>query len=135
MNLIARELRIGNYIWFNDAPEKIGIAKVTQILDNGILTDQGFAYINEIEPIPLTEEWLLKFGFQKSIGFFMILSKLTSIELGLNNDTAEIQYYCYFRERSHVGEGDYVLLRKNLKYVHQLQNLYFAITGIELTIP
>jgi hypothetical protein len=31
-------------------------------------------------------------------------------------------------------EGKYILPKGNIKYVHQLQNLYFALTNTELTI-
>ncbi len=57
----ANELRIGNYV--ESSIEEIGMLKVL-----AITTARNTNYINAcdikfIEPIPLTEEWLLKFGF------------------------------------------------------------------------
>jgi hypothetical protein len=69
------------------------------------------------EPIPLTEEWLLKFGFEEwdknawQKGFDLSIHKIDSIFWYNNN-------------------GINVLI----KYVHQLQNLCFALTGEELTL-
>jgi len=67
------------------------------------------------KPIPLTEEWLMNFGF-KQWG-----DKYTFGLKGIN---------IHHRKRGFV-------LRKSIpiiRYVHQLQNLYFALTGEELTI-
>lgn len=76
------------------------------------------------EPIPLTEEILLKCGFEKySEGNFVlgnfILSYLTT------DENFEFEYK--------VSGIDSWLL-KDIKYLHQLQNLYFALTNEELTV-
>ncbi len=73
--------------------------------------------------IPLTEEWLIKFGFEKTnvdIFFKHIGEKALSIYLESNNLTTLLSFD--FQETP---------LRR-VKYVHQLQNLYFALTGEEL---
>ncbi len=89
-----------------------------------------------IEPIPLTEEWLLKFGFEK-IDFKHIDG---SISKGVFKN-----YPCVV-ESNKLDEGDtpYIFSRivpseprkmnyfNSIKYVHQLQNLYHALTGQEL---
>lgn len=105
----ANELRLGNLIDRQDY-----ICKVTKIEEGGIITEpleyKGERFVEQrVEPIPLTEEWLVKFGFKKgSKGWFKTLS---------NNH--KFNFYMY----------------KNLcSNVHQLQNLYFALTGEELTI-
>ena len=84
----------------------------------------------ELEPIPLTEEWLLKFGFHKHHGEYY-------------NETIAIWekgYLWYFSiypledmedelpDMSAHRTGHYV------KCVHQLQNLYHALTGEELNL-
>jgi hypothetical protein len=73
-----------------------------------------------VKPIPLTEEWLLKFGFVK------IYNCIYEIEM----DGHVIEFDLRFRKMS-VYFGDILL---QLKYVHELQNLYFALTSEELTI-
>jgi hypothetical protein len=67
--------------------------------------------LDDIEPIPLTEEWLLRLGFNgwDKGNFTMVLSNGNFIEFGY-------------------------VIAKNIKHVHQLQNLYFALTNEELTI-
>ena len=73
--------------------------------------------LEDVKPIPLTEEWLLKFGFEYS---------------DLNGDSGlwkipPFQIYGKYNQFIY----DYKL---DVNYVHQLQNLYFALTGEELTI-
>jgi hypothetical protein len=78
--------------------------------------------ISKIEPIPLTEEWLVEyFGFKYTGGD------------GYKSPCGELFYFstrngfipdCY---RGYKGF-------KGVKYVHQLQNLYFALTGEELLL-
>lgn len=83
--------------------------------------------------IPLTEEWLVKFEAKRGIAFYWNIDKVKSLEIAINNDTAEIQWYVYFRNKGEkITQDDFVLLRKDLKYVHQLQNLYYALTSHEL---
>ena len=128
----ANELRIGNFV----ATEGIDFVEVSKIdADFGICYKipqefgQFYPY-KEVEPIPLTEEWLKKFGFIESgwkdgkpICFFF------GIDEKFYFDWDEGVFDC--------GVGTYVesdLKMPHIKYVHQLQNLYFAITGEELTI-
>ena len=98
------ELRIGNWVETFEG--------VIQI-QNGWEIDEG----NECQPIPLTEEWLEKFGFEYS---------------DLNGDSGLWKippFQIYGKCNQFIYE--YAL---DVNYVHQLQNLYFALTGEELTI-
>jgi hypothetical protein len=105
------ELRIGNWVL---SPTEGEIQ-----IENGWQIDEG----EEVKPIPLTEEWLFKFGFKFDGHCSWWKNKL--IELTI--DTGEDEYSVF------NDNGDYITL-KGIKYVHQLQNLYFALTGEELTI-
>lgn len=109
------ELRIGN--WINpEKPYQVN-ANTFQDVFNGEFDQDG---------IPLTEEWLLKFGFEKT-GVFWFSKKVWINELNIN-----IKHRAYT-----IGSvnGDEALFEcENIDYVHQLQNLYFALTGEELTI-
>lgn len=82
---------------------------------------------NEIEPIPLTSEWLLKFGFEKTTGLTWSLSheKTYSVyrKSGLAYNEIKVEWW-------YGG----ILLKKQPDSVHELQNLYYALTGEELTI-
>jgi hypothetical protein len=72
------------------------------------------------EPIPLTEEWLLKFGAKELNAKRGILKEFVL-------KTVRV-------EMSNSGNFNYKNSKLVLDSVHQLQNLYFALTGEELTI-
>lgn len=117
----ANELRIGNYIQFGG-----NFCKVSELQDGCFYVKHhsGFSMKNtsyELKPIPLTEEVLLKCGFEKSsLGYFTIFcgSNVMSV-------------YC-FDEFSRVKIVSQTICCVN--YLHQLQNLYFALTGKELQL-
>lgn len=133
----ANELRIGNFVQaiFHDKNSEIknfyNVCKICNISEQGISANRVFpddstSYTGSFEPIPLTEEWLLKFGFENHIinehtiyqnnwkkGFLTILWRKYGT------------YYDFSTGRFIIG---------SISFVHQLQNLYFALTGEELTI-
>jgi hypothetical protein len=76
-----------------------------------------------IKPIPLTEEWLFKFGFQideleRDEYYIYEADHLVCLYKGINGG--------YQRTINDYDDGI------ELNNVHQLQNLYFALTGEEL---
>ena len=121
-----KELRIGNIIKFSEDGT---------IFEVGSIETNGFTVQNEyettwietecFEPIPLTEEWLLKLGF----------------ELKTNNSPQTFQKIGQYNFKvkkwksnlSGVDLSGCNNLGRKIKYVHQLQNLYFALTNQELT--
>ena len=118
----TNELRIGNLVYFNDKVVNITIG------DFHIIEKESKFF----KPIPLTEEWLLKFGFEKDDNFgnwhlnhLEIYKKDLSV-IGIDNK-GNIYWYFY-------AADDYYSWTQKLDYVNQLQNLYFALTGKELTI-
>jgi hypothetical protein len=72
------------------------------------------------KPIPLTEEWLLKFGFNRR-----------QIKDLISYNTNQLQLYQYASNNNKIF-FEYADGEVQLKYVHQLQNLHFALTGMEL---
>lgn len=78
------------------------------------------------EPIPLTEEWLIKLG----------LKDRYSDEAWSWCDCPGGPWDNYTEIIESDDKTGYIYMRdyKHLRYVHQLQNLYFALTGQELTI-
>jgi hypothetical protein len=86
-----------------------------------------FAFANNFvtyKPIPLTEEWLLKFGFKKR-------DMLSSILFDMKNPRFSI-YLNPPIDKSNKWNILGIEKNVNIQYVHQLQNLYFALTGEEL---
>lgn len=84
----------------------------------------------DIDPIPLTEEWLEKLGFTLG-GYNMLFwyhEKLKGLDFaGINWADAEYPEYQFLN----YGIGTEIY---QVYYVHQLQNLYFALTGEELIL-
>jgi len=131
--MTANELRIGNLILFSPSGKKNLVierpVKVINLLDEVcIVEDKGlrlelFYDSASTKPIPLTEEWLLKFGFEKD----------NFITREWNHDHSHIKMI------THYENGFLMLFRGNsigtmIKHVHQLQNLYHALTGEELQL-
>lgn len=124
MGMGANELRIRNL--FKDREGRI--CRVESIHEDfeecDILSVEGAITALPVEPIPLTDEWLVKFGFEKesdfifSIDRFIVFKNLYNNVLGLNTS----DFY------TSTGIG----FQKHLEHVHTLQNLYFALTGEEL---
>ena len=121
----ANELRIGNLFIeenSNKIIEVIGLDKKTVVFSG------KFLYQWQAKPIPLTEEWLLKFGFENvhTDWFYKDIAKTNSYQFCFNIclSNGKITLDSGFDENSII----------KLKYVHQLQNLYFALTGAELTV-
>lgn len=132
----AQDLRIGNYLQSIDG--KIICTYVKGFfghpVHSGIINHSG--QINDfeyLEPILLTKKWLLKFGFEKLKGKNAD-SYYGNAELNFGNLVLKLNDYTAL-----CCNGGYQYLFLNgyripCKYVHQLQNLYFALTNEELTL-
>lgn len=141
------ELRLGNLVEANtkgdDGVQKWTIIKVSGIQKSFKEDEPDKVYFIEpdiatfniwrlftttendcLRPIPLTEEWLLKFGFEKQENnwkrlcicndwTYIYWERLVGIELSVNKHS---------------------VMQPHIKSVHQLQNLYFALTQEELTL-
>jgi hypothetical protein len=118
----ANELRLGNYVAHSHIKNGVEceFAEVESIWFTGLSNHYGvgvdkYSGTNDsVKPIPLTEEWLLKFGFEKALNGWWCPDEVVSYKEG----------YAGF------GTNTYT----QIKHVHQLQNLYFALTGKELEI-
>ena len=116
----AKELRIGNYVhhtdnWSYRQPEQ-DFKDFDFKWDNSDFNAMLECTLNieDIEPIPLTEEWLLKFGYEVTFVDFKHFYKLKDLYLDDKFQPCD------------------TFISYDLQYVHQLQNLYFALTQKEL---
>jgi hypothetical protein len=117
--MTAQELRIGTLIEYFIGEE--GIEWETNIVtaDDINECDCHNEQFNRFHrPIPLTEEILLKFGFHKKGDFNCYSKSWINVCIAANGS------YLY-QESKHTSSTFY--------FVHQLQNLYFALTNQELT--
>jgi hypothetical protein len=85
---------------------------------------------NEASLIPITQEWLLKFGFKEFIDFEYKTGMFDKFPLSIG-----FSYSMNTKKVMIIHEGNKVShwINKKIEYVHELQNLYFALTGQELT--
>jgi len=118
----ATGFRIGNYLKVVGKDEWLAIYGQHLVGWDTPLIGDEYATKEYLEPIPLTDEWLVKFGFKDDM-----------LEFKLSNTINVDSYFMYSN-----GTVSYLVEdfwgSKPLIHVHQLQNLYFALTGEELTI-
>jgi len=142
----ANELRIGNYIscWIKSRENDFKDYQIEEIgktcIDNKyyVVIDDSFCVNSEtgIAPIPLTEEWLIKFGFkteQKNKSLFIIKCDEYVMRVSVNTFSGNLENSPFLFVSVLTGYASRPVTIF-YKYVHQLQNLYFALTGKELKI-
>jgi len=146
----TKELRLNNLVFINndllveikanDIFRVSGINKRFELLfpesDSTVSLDHTnsirvYNQFNQfIQPIPLTEEWLLKCGFKKNMfGVFLLDFSgyyLCKNDVGFFLVTDEVD-----DEFGFVPERPILL---KIKFIHQLQNFYFALVGEEIKI-
>lgn len=137
----VRELRIGNFF-------KISVCdnfRVDEIykkedrfyyVKNNIGYNESYLYgvVEDLQPIPITEEMLLKCGFRLCIKEDLLYAFEPGIFRIFDFYIRRIdnKFYLY-----HIGNDDYsngVIRDIPLLYLHQLQNIYYDFTGKELNI-
>lgn len=121
----ANELRIGNSVHFSGEVIRVELIDTCEVW----FGERQEADLDECSGIPLTEEWLLKFGFEKndnksfSDAFLFIMVGGSKLHINPDNGVVWI-----------VRDGNIFNNPQLIRFVHQLQNLYFALTGEELEI-
>lgn len=126
-----KEFRIGNLINYrivDEIDERKEWLEVSQIDYNNL---RFFGIKNEMnqdyQPIEINEEWLIKFGFEKII----------DNEFTLRYELKKDPRFDYFLPKHNLKTFGLRFTGCTffdiVKYVHQLQNFYFALTGRELT--
>jgi hypothetical protein len=149
----ANELRIGNWImdrggkeWQIDHWEtmnKVSAKPQTMMCDGFLMETHPYTeYVDYLYPIPLTEEWLLRMGFEKSQEQWYTIKYFTDCELATeqmaityNLSSNRCAVFDAIEETDIVNILSYpIYTSKKVLFVHQLQNLYFALTNEELTM-
>ena len=123
----AKELRIGNYFIpiMDDG---------TQLEERKLKASELYAIYNNKErckDITLTEEWLIKLGFTNDNNE----SWFWSFDFGDKQETFKIFPLTAGGEPMGLwGIVGCPQLVKKIEFVHQLQNIYFSLTGQELEL-
>ena len=132
---LTNEVRIGNWVEILGDSKRLDFFTTIQPSSFSVNIDKTYG------PIPLDEEWLLKFGFQ-------LYDYLANDEMSDNPDFIYLSYkmelegkrYYYSITNTEFHDWEFCqkvewaeeMLIASCQYVHQLQNLYFALTGTEL---
>lgn len=138
--MTAAELRIGNYLYYEHTTHIVSGVHGNKVYSwwvkdgqpvieyeakdiSGTQVENPYIdVISQYEPIPLTEEWLEKFGFEKNENGLYKLFNQSEVPILLNGDL-----------NGWTCDGINFSIN-NTQYVHQLQNLYFALTNEELKL-
>lgn len=120
----TKELRIGNYLALPMRGEDVVI--VEEIFADEFVVCNVTSNewpIADYEPIPLTEGWISELGFEmESLTYAAVNCRIGFFELW------------YFPTTNSFMVENIKNKKLFIQYVHQLQNLYFALTGEELTL-
>lgn len=127
-HLKSNEIRVGNNVLFNKEIIKLDGSLFAMYLENRL----GMPFY----PIPLTEDILLRLGFEEEGEMYHILiceadKIINKKELRLDEDSDGWFVDIIECDLDLDSEKYSINIAKN-KYLHQLQNLYFALTRQEL---
>ena len=122
--LQSKDLRIGNVLHYTTAENDV-LETTIDWQDLKWISEDPKGFNLAHDTIPLSEEWLLKLGFDENYR-----SEFT-IKLELN-ESQEVG----FKRNQNFGWNFYYKgqMISNINFIHQIQNLTFALTEIELTI-
>jgi hypothetical protein len=85
--------------------------------------------IEDFNPVELSQEWLIRFGFER----VYYKDKPVWINKKLDPMFLNCSYHVVVKEGGFVAFMVFDCFLKHIKYVHQFQNLCFALTDCELT--
>ncbi len=134
----AKELMIGNLVQRTVLDDNKTITGTEVVTICSIAIPQQFIAVDEdikedgtimswavefVEPIPLTEEWLVKFGFE-NVGYFKFWGT-RYFHKGIHIYFIDNEFRFYYQTNRAYTIYD---------SIHEIQNLYFALTNTELKI-
>jgi hypothetical protein len=137
----TENLKLGNYVRLSDDYTFVitqvpagTVCKVEAIKRNYLYLEckvgDGVCYsevpVSMVEPIPLTEELLLKSGFTKEYNGFCNDIELSYGRYLYNDGVNDAKLFVS------INSAEYPLSNIPIEYLHQLQNIYFDLTGKEL---
>lgn len=130
----ANELRIGNYVNYENRPfEVIETSPISLVVRKkiGDIFEMQHRALDVAQPIELTEELLVKIGFDKHDEAMNIYA--------FENERAVVVYVPNRKLLRIEGVENDVLIDRNIRlnnieYVHELQNAYYLLTSEELEV-
>jgi len=130
--LTSQELRIGNLLYYHLTED---VCEVNYIGEKSFdcKTELGSMAHGVYDPIPLTKEWLLKIGFDKEKDHKWKDGSITPEIYVFKSYFIEFTniYTVVVLARMNRSGGEFI---RSVKFVHEIQNLIFALTGEELKV-
>lgn len=130
----AQELRIGNYLQDNEGE----LCRVEQLGDWGGNKDiieasaiNGPLINLPLSLIPLTEKWLIRFGFEELKDKYRLQNSSTIYDIIFIKEEKVLALEDFLVAGSNVITVGYL---NHIRFIHQLQNFYFALTSEELQL-
>lgn len=124
--MFSNDLRIGNFVLLHgNISEVTALRKLSIycIYKNKSTSFEISSTYYEIQPIHINSNWLEKLGFKSYKDICYIKENFVILKCGLNNYSFSI-----------INESAEEFLVKKISYIHQLQNLYFALKEKELNL-
>lgn len=147
----AEDFRIGNYINYriiDELDERKTWLELSEIDPSDLRILQNKHEINQdYQPIEITEKWLIKLGFVKkesereffygdmyeiemnSYNCWFCVYKYSINETGYNANGWKM-----YMRTNHHKQIKFIDILKMLNYIHDLQNLYYCLSDIELKL-
>ena len=124
----SKDLRIGNLVEIYKERQLVVINYIDSELS--LLSFEGFDLwdLDKTYPVLLKEKWLINLGFELKEDEGDVKYYEKNI-IGIKMDDC-LDFYLYIKL---YNSNSYFLI-KQLEVVHELQNLYFALTGEELEL-
>jgi hypothetical protein len=135
INLLPEQLKIGNLVQISDLSPtpyfkpKNNLLTVVSISESGINGgEDGYDEVEyeDLSGIPLTEEWLVKMGFEKTMDYYFkqyIWINSSGFMIAVDSEECTVKV-------PHAMCG----IQIAQQFVHQLQNLFYSLTSEELIV-
>ena len=130
----AKNFRVGFYLNENQRyPFDRDYRGVIKLSENDIKEVFNHNFKSAYTGILLNREWFKKYGFRESNCFYLDLTThyLEMIET-IEDDGSSYYYPSYVEVRELSSTPEQRVSLNRIRYVHELQNLFFALTGQEL---
>jgi hypothetical protein len=130
------ELRIGNYLLYKG--NVVYVTSLSMDIDDEYEDQIGFCKLGEtsnehsawnrslykdLERIPITKDWIISLGLQVNYGYEF--AKIFNLYIDLIDDKCLVSLEQYSEGREPLPQ---------IRFVHQLQELFKALMGIELKV-
>ena len=130
----AEDLMINNWVNYEGKPYQIfstgGDFPTLNTIDFGA----GVVSYEGLEGVPITDGWVLKFGFLiKKFDYCIPISDCKTVWLTLISQDEFGSVYSVCVTQTDGNEHEENVFLSDISHIHQLQNLYLSLTGEPLT--